>query len=210
MDNELQNYCIEHSKRPSSLARELETYTRAAIPGSQMLIGEMEASLLTLLIHSIGAKRILELGTFTGYSALCMAEQLPTDGELITIDINTGTTAIAQTYWDKSPHGKKIKAVLTPGTDYLPTLQGNFDLIFIDADKVNYPFYLTWAREHLTESGLIVVDNTLWSGKVLQKNPDAHTKAIQEANAMVASWDDFVTSLLPVRDGMMLVKRKRK
>jgi caffeoyl-CoA O-methyltransferase len=210
MDKELQNYCIEHSKRPSSLAKELETYTRAAIPGSQMLIGEMEASLLTFLIHSIRARRVLELGTFTGYSALCMAEQLPHDGELITIDINTGTTAIAQTYWDKSPHGKKIKAVLIPGTEYLPTLQGNFDLIFVDADKVNYPFYVNWGREHLSDNGLMVIDNTLWSGKVLQQNPDPHTKAIQETNKIVASWEDFVTSLLPVRDGMMLVKRKRK
>jgi predicted O-methyltransferase YrrM len=95
-------------------------------------------------------------------------------------------------------------------TDEDVSLNSSYTATIIDADKVNYPFYLTWAREHLTESGLIVVDNTLWSGKVLQKNPDAHTKAIQEANAMVASWDDFVTSLLPVRDGMMLVKRKRK
>ncbi len=208
MDKALENYCVQHSHRPSALTGELAQFTRQSIPGSNMLIGELEASLLTFLIHTVGAQRILELGTFTGYSALCMAEELPDDGELITVDVNPGTTALAQSYWDRSPHGKKIRAVLTPGEVFLPTLTGEFDLIFIDADKVNYPFYVAWAREHLSAKGVIVVDNALWSGRVLESSPDAHTAKIKEATELANSWGDFVSTLLPVRDGMLLLKRK--
>ncbi|MFP5457302.1 MAG: O-methyltransferase [Bacteriovoracia bacterium] len=207
MENDLNNYCVSHSKPPSSLAKELETYTRAAIPGSRMLIGELEASLLAVLIQAGGVKDVLELGTFTGYSALCMAEQLPADGTVTTVDINTGTTAIGQSYWDRSPHGAKITAILRPGVDYLPMIERSFDLIFIDADKVNYPFYVSWAKEHLRPRGMLIIDNALWNGKVTDPNPDAHTKAIQEANRIVASWEGWITSLLPIRDGMMLVTR---
>ncbi len=209
MSKTIDEYCVENSFRPSDLTRELAEHTRNRVPGSNMLIGELEASVLTFLIHSLGVKRVCELGTFTGYSALCMAEQLPTDGEVITIDVNTGTTAIAQSFWDKSPHGKKIKAVLEHGETYLPKLAGFFDLIFIDADKMNYPFYVRWARDHLSENGVIVVDNTLWSGKVLSENPDQHTQKIMEATRIAAQWPDFVATLLPVRDGMLLLKRKR-
>lgn len=207
MENALNNYCVAHSKSPSSLAKELETYTRAAIPGSRMLIGELEASLLAVLIQAVGVKDVLELGTFTGYSALCMAEQLPADGSLTTVDINTGTTAIGQSYWDRSPHGAKITAILRPAVEFLPTLDRSFDLIFIDADKVNYPFYVTWAKEHLRPRGMLIIDNALWNGKVLEADPDAHTKAILDANQIVATWDGWLTSLLPIRDGMMLATR---
>jgi len=209
MAKSLEEYCVAHSTRPSMVTFELADYTRKAIPGSNMLIGELEASLLSFLIHTVGAKRVLELGTFTGYSALCMAEQLPADGELITVDVNPGTTAVAQSYWDKSEHGHKIHARLDGGEQALAALKGDFDLIFVDADKVNYPMYVTWARDHLSEEGVIVVDNTLWSGKVLSENPDQHTLKIMEATKIATGWDDFVATLLPVRDGMLLLKRKR-
>lgn len=209
MENDLlSTYCLEHSAAPSPLAKELEELTRKTIPGSNMLIGEMEGSLLRVLLKVSGAKRVLELGTFTGYSALVMAEALPEDGELITVDVNPGTTAIAESFWKRSPHGKKIKAILRPGVEYLPTLEGMFDFIFIDADKVNYPFYANWAHEHLRPGGMIVIDNALWSGKVVKEKPDAHTTGILGANALAASWQDCVTSLLPVRDGMMLVVKR--
>lgn len=205
----LEQYCIEHSHRPSPLAQEITAYTRQHVPGAQMLIGELEASLMTFFIHALGVKKILELGTFTGYSALCMAEALPENGSITTVDVNKWTTGIAQGFWDKSPHGKKIKAILQPGKEYLSSIHESFDLIFIDADKNNYPFYVTWARDHLSENGIIVVDNTLWSSKVLDENPDQHTQSILEANRIAVSWSDFTTSLIPVRDGMMLIKKKR-
>lgn len=207
MAKTIESYCIEHSTRPSALTVELAEETRKSVPGSNMLIGELEASILAFLIHSIKAKRILELGTYTGYSSLCMAEQLPEGGEIITVDIDKSTVAIAQKYWARSPHGKKIKSVLQSAKEYLTTLTGEFDLVFIDADKGNYPHYLEWAREHLSANGVIVVDNTLWSGRVIQDNPDAHTQKIMETARIASSWPGFVTTLLPVRDGMLLVKR---
>lgn len=209
MENtELTSYCLQHSTSPSPLAKELEDLTRKTIPGSQMLIGEMEASLLAVLIRAGGVKRVLELGTFTGYSALVMAENLPDDGEIITVDVNPGTVAIAEQFWKRSSHGRKIKSILKPGVEFLPTLHEKFDLIFIDADKVNYPFYTKWAHEHLNSGGMLVIDNALWSGKVVQAEKDAHTQGIVEANAIAASFSDCVTSLLPVRDGMLLMQKK--
>lgn len=209
MDNKaLNDYCLSHSTRPSTLAQELESYTRAAIPGSNMLIGEMEGALLRVLLRACGAKRVLELGTFTGYSALVIAESLPADGRVLTVDINSGTTALAQTYWDRSPHGGKIQAVLRPGVEFLPTVDEVFDFVFIDADKVNYPFYAQWAHDHIRPGGMIVIDNALWSGRVIQESTDAHTRGIVEANRLAASWADCVTSLLPVRDGMLLVQKR--
>lgn len=204
----LEAHCLSRSTLPSPLAKELEQHTRASIPGSNMLIGEMEASLIMVLLNSIRAMRVLELGTFTGYSALVMAEALPADGKITTIDVNPGTTELAKSFWKRSPHGHKIEAILTPGIEYLPTLNENFDFIFVDADKVNYPFYVTWAREHLNPGGMMVIDNSLWSGRVIQPDPDAHTKGILEATAIAHGWQECVTSLLPVRDGMMLIQKR--
>lgn len=203
----LQPYCLNHSSQPSALAKELEELTRKTIPGSNMLIGELEASLIALLIKTSGAQKVLELGTFTGYSSLIMAESLPTDGTILTIDVNSGTTALAQSFWDRSPHGHKIKASLTPGVELLPTLNENFDFVFIDADKVNYPFYVRWAHDHLNPGGILIIDNALWSGRVIEENPNGHTQGIIEANKIAAGWKDCVTSLLPVRDGMLLVRK---
>jgi caffeoyl-CoA O-methyltransferase len=204
---EIQDYCLRHSTSPSALAKELETLTRASVPGSNMLIGELEGSLLRVLLRLGKVRTVLELGTFTGYSALVMAEALPADGRILTLDVNPGTTKIAQSFWDRSPHGHKIQAVLRPATEYLPQLHETFDFVFIDADKVNYPFYVTWAHGHLNAGGMIVVDNALWSGRVVEENPDAHTRGILEASRLATSWRDCATSLLPIRDGMLLIQK---
>ncbi|MBY0516541.1 MAG: O-methyltransferase [Bacteriovoracaceae bacterium] len=208
MEKTIEQYCLEHSTQPSALTREMAEYTKLHVPGARMLIGELEASLLTFLIHSLGIKSVLELGTFTGYSSLCMAEQLPEDGRITTVDVNKWTTGIAQGFWDKSPHGKKITAILSKGREYLESLNEKFDLIFIDADKNSYPYYVEWAKDHLTEKGIIIVDNTLWSQKVLEISPDEQTQSIMKATQLASSWEGFVTTLLPIRDGMLLIKRK--
>ncbi len=208
MEKTIEQYCLEHSTHPSTLTREIVEYTKLHVPGARMLIGELEASLLTFLIHSLGVKRILELGTFTGYSSLCMAEQMAEDGRITTVDVNKWTTGIAQSFWDKSPHGKKITAVISKGREYLETLEEKFDLIFIDADKNSYPYYVEWAKDHLTSNGIIIVDNTLWSQKVLDASPDEQTQSIIKATQMASGWDDFVSTLLPIRDGMLMLKRK--
>lgn len=204
---EIENYCIHHSTQPSNVAKDLMSFTRASVHGSNMLIGEMEGSVLKFLIKLGKVKTIVELGTYTGYSALIMAEALPHDGKLITIDLNPETSKIAQSFWDKSPHGKKIQLILKPGLEALATLKGEFDLFFIDADKNNYPQYLDWALKHLSPDGLIVTDNTLWSGKVLEAGVDKQTDSIREHNEKARLLDGYTKTLLPIRDGMYLIQR---
>lgn len=207
ISKDIENYCIDHSTKPGDVVKKIGDYTREKVHGSNMLIGEMESSVLTFLINLGKVKTVLELGTFTGYSALAMAEQLPEDGKVITVDINAETTKLARSFWDQSPHGKKITQILKPGLEALGTLKENFDLIFIDADKNNYKAYLEWSLDHLTENGFIVVDNTLWSGKVLSPGLDKQTDSIIEHNLKARDLKGYVKTLLPVRDGMFLIKK---
>jgi caffeoyl-CoA O-methyltransferase len=204
---EIEKYCIEHSTRPGEVVQELGRFTREGVHGSNMLIGDLEASVMGLLIRLGGVKSVLEFGTYTGYSALAMAENLPEDGEVVTIDINPQTTAIAKSYWDKSPHGRKIKQILKPGLEAMKEIERKFDLIFIDADKNNYSNYLEWSLEHLNEKGLIVVDNTLWSGKVLSPGLDKQTDSIIAHNEKAKDLVGYYKTLLPIRDGMYLIQK---
>lgn len=204
---EIEQYCIEHSTQPGKVVKELGEYTRAGVHGSNMLIGEMEASVLGFLIKLAKVKTVLELGTYTGYSALAMAEQLPEDGEVITVDINPETSKIAREFWNKSSHGIKIRQILKPGVEALKELNQRFDLIFIDADKNNYPSYLDWALEHLSDKGFIVVDNTLWYGKVLTPGTDRQTDSIIFHNEKVKKLEGHTKTLLPIRDGMFLITK---
>lgn len=216
VDPKIEDYCRLKSNLPGLAVQEIETYTRANVPGANMLIGPMEASVLGFLIRLVNAKRVLELGTYTGYSALSMAENLPEDGELITVDVDKETAQIAQNFWNKSAHGKKIKSIIGPGLEVIPTLKGTFDCVFIDADKRNYLNYLKLVLPLLSENGVIVIDNVLWSGKVLpdQKlNPQSHndmnTDFIREVNNYIFEAQDLYGTLLPIRDGMFLVQKKK-
>lgn len=204
---ELEKYCIEHSTQPGTVAKELESYTRSNVHGQQMLIGEMEGAILKLLIKMSNAKKIVEFGTFTGYSALVMAESLPEDGKLYTVDINPETTKLARSYWEKAGVSHKIEQILKPGLEALDELNDQYDLIFIDADKRSYPTYLQWATKHLKQGGLIVSDNTLWKGKVIHPAEDTQTPFIQEHNTMAKSLEGFTKVLLPLRDGMYILYR---
>jgi caffeoyl-CoA O-methyltransferase len=136
-----------------------------------------------------------------------MAEQLPEDGKVVTVDINPETTKVARRYWDQSPHGKKIQQILKPGLDALAEIHENFDLIFIDADKNNYSNYLDWSLKHLSQDGLIVVDNTLWHGKVLNPGLDKQTDSIIAHNLKAKNLEGYTKTLLPIRDGMFLIKK---
>ncbi len=204
---EIQSYCVNHSTRPSEIAKKLQDFTVQSVHGSNMLIGEMEASVLTFLIKLGRVRSVLEFGTYTGYSALVMAEQLPDDGTVTTIDVNVETCKIARRFWDESPHGKKITQILKPGLAAMEELTAKFDLVFIDADKNNYSNYLQWSLEHLSPTGIIVVDNTLWSGKVLTPGLDRQTDSIREHNERVNSLSGYTKTLLPIRDGMYLIQK---
>lgn len=206
---EIESYCISHSTVPSDTNREIQDYTMKNVHGSQMLIGPMEASVLRFLISLGNVRTVVEFGTYTGYSALAMAEALPDDGKVYTIDINKETTTLAKSFWDKSPHGKKIQQILKPGLEATKELTGKYDLVFIDADKNNYSNYLSWALEHLSDNGLVVVDNTLWSGRVVSPDGEKQTESIIAHNTMAKNLKGYTKVLLPIRDGMFLIKKDR-
>lgn len=215
VDKKIEEYCIAKSDLPSTDCDRIEEYTRANVHGAQMLIGKMEASFIGFLLRSIEAKRVLELGTFTGYSALAMAEQMPSDGEVFTVDINESTVALAKDFWSKSAHGYKIKSLLGNGLDIIPTLKAPFDFVFIDADKRNYIDYLKLTVPMLSSKGMVVIDNVLWNGKVLpdaeldmSEHRDRNTEFIRLVNDYIKGESSLYGTLLPIRDGMFLIKKK--
>jgi caffeoyl-CoA O-methyltransferase len=215
VDKKIEDYCIAKSNLPSGDCNRIEDYTRANVHGSQMLIGKMEASFLGFLLRTVDAKRVLELGTFTGYSALAMAENLPPEGEVITVDINEETVALAKNFWKQSAHGHKIKSMIGSGLDIIPKLKAPFDFVFIDADKKNYIDYLKLTVPMLSHRGMIVIDNTLWSGRVVPGSENAGHKLVDSNTEFIRLVNDYIEkeptlygTLLPIRDGMFLVRKK--
>lgn len=204
---EIDSYAEAHTTPPSPLLQELRELTLREMEFARMQVGAVEGTFLKMLVSLSRARRILEFGTFTGYSALMMAEALPDDGELITCDIDPEATAIAQRFWDRSPHGRKIQLRLGPALDTLPTLQGPFDLVFIDADKENYARYYDAVFDRVPPGGLIVADNTLWSGRVLDPQDDA-SRAIVAFNQKVQNDPRVENVLLSVRDGILLARKR--
>ena len=202
----IERYCTEHSSGASALATELEQYTHAHCEDAHMLIGAWEGALLQMIVAMSGARRLLEIGTFTGYSALSMAEALPADGEIITCDVNAKTSAIAQRFFDRSPHGRKIVVRLGPALDTLRTLTPPFDLAFIDADKENYGAYFEACLGLLRPNGLIVADNVLWSGRVLNPENDVD-RAIVAFNERVRNDQRVACVMLPIRDGVSVIRK---
>ncbi len=207
--NKIENYCLRHSTPRNQLLRELEKYTQKHCDSPQMLIGSHEGALLALLVRLTGARRVLEIGTFTGYSALCMAEALPENGELLACDINAETSAIAQSFFDRSPHGYKIKLRLGPALETLAGLpaSANFDFVFLDADKENYVNYYEAVLPHLPPGGLIIADNVLWSGRVLAPKTKSD-RAVVKFNKHVSRDLRVECVMLPVRDGVSLIRKR--
>ena len=211
IDKDVEKYAFRHTRPEPDLLRRLSDETYAAMEWPNMLTGRLEGRLLKLLARLAGARRVLEIGTFTGYSALSLAEGLPEDGRVITCEIEPRNAAFAQRYFDASPHGRKIEIRLGPALETLAALRagggdGGFDLAFIDADKANYPAYYGQAMELVRAGGLIVVDNSLWSGRVLEPE-DADSRAIDALNRTIAGDPRVENVLLTVRDGVQLVRK---
>lgn len=207
IDTKLEEYAIAHSRETSPLLQELLDFTFEHCDHPQMVTGPLEAGLLRMLVQMIDAHRVLEIGLFTGYSALAMAEALPADGALISCEIDDGHRKIASSFFTRSPHGSKIRIVLGPALETLDTIAGPFDLVFIDADKENYVRYYEKTLPMLRPAGLVVADNTLWSGRVLDPTKDTD-RALAEFNRHVQRDDRVENVLLTVRDGMMLARKK--
>ena len=205
---EIDAYAEAHSWAESDVCRRLREETYRTMESPQMIVGPLEGAFLKMMARVVGARRILEIGTFTGYSALCFAEALPADGTVTTCDVDAQAAALAERYFAQSPHGGKIRIRLGPALDTLHSLIPPFDLVFIDADKVNYLQYYRRALDLISVEGLILIDNVLWSGEVLDGPArDSTTAAIQELNRTIASDPGVTAVLVTIRDGIFLVRK---
>jgi len=206
IDERVEQYAEEHSSPPPELFARLAAETHEKSESPQMMVGRIEGNFLALLVRTLRARRVLELGTFTGYSSIAMARALPADGRLITCDVNEETTEIARRYAQEAGVVDRIDYRLGPALETVGGLDGEFDLVFIDADKVNYVNYYEATLPLLAASGLMVVDNTLWSGRVADpQEDDESVRAIRELNDHVRDDPRVDNVLLTVRDGMNLV-----
>jgi caffeoyl-CoA O-methyltransferase len=204
----VEEYAEAHTTPDGELFERLAAETREKTTAPQMMVGRIEGQFLAALVRLGGARQILELGTFTGYSSISMASGLPPHGRVITCDVDPEATAIARRYMDESGHGEKIEIRLGPALETVETLDGPFDLVFIDADKENYVNYYEATLPKLADNGLMVVDNTLWSGRVAEPDNDEETtNAIRALNERVRDDPRVVNVLLTVRDGMNLVRK---
>ncbi len=203
---EVERYAEAHTTTPTELLRALAAETLATLESPQRLTGTVEGRLLELLVYTSGAQRVLEIGTFSGYSALSMAAGLPPDGCIDTCEIDPAIADVARRYIAQSRYADRITVHLGPALDSIVALEGDFDFVFIDADKPNYANYLEAVLPRLSERGLIAIDNTLWSGRVLDPQ-DENSQVIAELNDRIAS-DPRVTAVqLTVRDGLTLIRR---
>jgi len=207
--DELSKYLVDHTTQPSVILNEIAAYTAANCELPQMLTGPVEGQFLKTLVQLTKTKRILEIGLFTGYSALAMAEGLPEDGQLDSCELEQKHIDIANKFFTKSPHSKKISIYKGPALETLiQTLDGRtYDLIFLDADKENYPAYFEQIFPKLRPGGLLVVDNVLWSGAVLSPKTEAD-KGIVEFNKLLQNDSRFDNVMLSIRDGVSLAIKK--
>lgn len=204
---DFEDYAQAHTRALSELHESLWRETHQKTTAPRMMVGSLEGALLRLLVRLTEARRVLEIGMFTGYSALAMAEALPEDGRLISCDINPTTAEIARRYFAASPHGHKIEIKLAPAKETLETLQGPFDLCFIDADKEGYGDYYERCVQLTRPGGLIVLDNMLQGGRVLEPR-DPASRAIAALNDRIQSDPRVENVFLPVRDGIMIAYRR--
>ena len=207
INEDIENYAFEHTQNEGELLEQLERETYETLEIPQMLTGRIEGQFLKMLVHILKAKRVLEIGTFGGYASLSMAEALPQDGELFTCDIDPPAITFAKRFFAKSEHGGKITLLEGPALESLKTLSGPFDMAFIDADKENYWNYYEAIIPMIVQGGLVVVDNVLWSGRVL--NPvDASDKAIHQFNERVSKDTRVESVMLTVRDGIYCLRKR--
>ncbi|MBW6534130.1 MAG: O-methyltransferase [Mariniphaga sp.] len=209
-ENEIDKYILDHIGPEDQVLRELDRETHLKIPGARMISGHLQGKVLTLHSKMIRPERILEIGTFTGYSAICLAKGLKENGKLITIELDDELEELANKYFVKSGLKQKIIQVIGPALEIIPSLSEKFNLVFIDADKREYVEYYNLVFDKVRSGGYIIADNTLWSGKVLDTPvpSDEQTLGIINFNEMIKNDSRVEKVILPLRDGMTIIRKK--
>ncbi len=209
IDSKLEEYANTHTSSESELLHKIQRETNLEVLRPRMLCGHFQGRLLSMLSKMINPERILEIGTYTGYSALCLAEGLKEGGQLITIDINEELEDRVRTYFSESPFDENIEYMVGNALNIIPELAYTWDLVFIDADKTNYLEFFNMVIPNVRSGAYIIADNVLWSGKVIDdKSSDEDTEALRVFNNFVSSNKNFEVVLLPVRDGLLIVRKK--
>lgn len=208
MNKDWIKYAEDFTSDESEVLQELRAHCYAHFDDSAMLSGFFQGRVLSILSHMIRPKVVLEIGTYLGYSALCFAEGLAEGGKVITLDVQEDTNLVARSFVAKTEYTDRIEFHLGSAVDIIPTLPETFDLVFIDADKPNYSNYYNLVFERVRPGGFIIADNVLWSGKVLDAVKDENTQALHDFNQMVLADTRVSNVLLPIRDGLMVVRKK--
>ncbi|PTX02595.1 caffeoyl-CoA O-methyltransferase [Capnocytophaga leadbetteri] len=210
LSEELENYAAQHTEDEPLLLQELNKRTHLNVLQPRMISGHFQGRFLSLLSKMVQPRTILEIGTYTGYATLCLAEGLHPEGLLHTIDIKEELTDLQHEFFDRSGYGRQIVQHLGKAADIIPSLNTTFDLVFIDADKQNYAHYFDLVIEKMNRGGIILSDNVLWSGKVVEevKHNDKHTQALMAYNQKIKDDPRVETVLLPIRDGITLSRVK--
>ncbi len=205
---DLERYAEEHTTPHPELLQRLARETQETLERPQMLTGTIEGRFLEFIVHMTGARRILELGTYSGYSAISMAAALPPDGHIDTCEVEEAHAAVARRYIEEAGYSDRISIHMGPALETIAKLEGQFDFVFIDADKENYVNYYEAVLPRLSERGLIAADNTLWSGRVIDRSDESEgTVAIRAFNDHVREDERVVAVMLSVRDGVTLIRR---
>lgn len=210
ISEELTKYCLQHSDAEDALLKEVARQTHVKTLQPRMLSGHLQGSFLSMLSAMIKPKCILEIGTFTGYSALCLVKGLQPGGKLITLDNNPETSVLAEDFFKRSEYNDRIEFIVGNAAEEIKKLGQNFDLVFIDADKKNYSLYYDLVFDKVNHGGIILADNVLWSGKILdlEKNKDTDTLALDAFSKKVAADTRVEKLMLPLRDGLTLIRKK--
>ncbi|CAN5412402.1 O-methyltransferase [soil metagenome] len=207
MKDKVVKYAEDFTSGESDVLRELREHCYAHYEDSSMLSGFVQGRVLSMLSHMVCPKVVLEIGTYLGYSALCFAEGLHADGKVITLDKQEDTNRVAREFVEKTKYKYSIDFHLGMAADIIPTLSETFDLVFIDADKPNYSNYYNLVFDKVRPGGFIIADNVLWSGKVIEDEKDENTQALHDFNRMVLADERVANVLLPIRDGLMVVRK---
>ncbi|MBL7889139.1 MAG: O-methyltransferase [Bacteroidia bacterium] len=210
IDENIEQYALAHSQQENSVLSKLNRETHAKVMQPRMLSGHMQGNFLTMVSKMLSPDRILEIGTYTGYSAICLAQGLSDSGKLFTIDVNEELEGMVKKYIKEAALEDKINVLIGDAMNIIPSLKEQFDIVFIDADKKNYSNYYDLVFDKVRSGGYIIADNVLWSGKVLdlQKNKDTDTLLIDAFNKKVHQDERVEHMLLPLRDGLMIARKK--